>query len=599
MSTRDSRNDHDKDRERHDLLVFLLLLLLGFACLMITAQVAVQPARKWSVSADMLSRLNPNKNADATMLYVEPLSEKALTPWDPNHYLTPMGTAGVVPTMVVGPVLTGTPREAAEAPTLSPSATSTLRTPTPTLTGTPTPTPTLTGTPTPTSTPTPTPTGTPTPTSTPTGTPTATSTSTPVPPTLTSLPPRPTTASPTQTYTPTPTATPTLTPTPVPPPSIFSITPEQGVRSAPVPVVIRGANFFGVPTAMLRTGVSITISAATADTLTGTVPAGLVPGVYALSVTNPDGQSDILSPAYIALNPPSPNTTLETGYVSTFGTAATSPSNGDNDQVQVIFLEIPDTVTNMLYVRIFDPDVGGEHDEQQGAGWDTATTFSLYGGSGAYANPAARQATFATTADPGISTGTWIISQTFAVSDTLNGTWYTFATVNPSQGETVGNKRVFKLSVVGANSGDDGNVYNVALSTDPLTNVAPAGSRVFAYSWTFLLAPDLSQRPPLYPYVPSGTASFEQHNWDMDYVDGTVTLHTPMRDIVIPGSDISGDDVEAQSSHTTQDGEHGATWTVTMEFSFGAGPWNDVTFWAVGNGTDLPIFTHPTMDPPP
>ena len=135
---------------------------------------------------------------------------------------------------------------------------------------------------------------------------------------------------------------------------------------------------------------------------------------------------DLLSPAYIALNPPSPDTTLETGYVLTFGPAATSPGNGDNDQVQVIFLEIPDTVTDTLYVRIFDPDVGegllpGDafFDERHGV-WDTATTFGLYGGSGAYTDPAARQATFATTADPGISTGAMIASQTFTVSGTLN-----------------------------------------------------------------------------------------------------------------------------------------------------------------------------------
>jgi hypothetical protein len=209
-----------------------------------------------------------------------------------------------------------------------------------------------------------------------------------------------------------------------------------------------------MPTARLGASVPIAISAATTDTLTGTVPAGITPGVYALVVQNPDGQSAILSPAYTAL---APATTLETGDLVTFGTAGTSPGNGDNDQVQVIFLTVPNTITDTLYVRILDPDVGGSgvFDERSG-GWDTSTAFSLYGGRDAYSSPAARQATFVPS-HPGISSGTLINSQTFAEDALLDGNWYTLAAVNPNQGEAVGSRYIFKLSVVGANNGDDGN----------------------------------------------------------------------------------------------------------------------------------------------
>jgi hypothetical protein len=349
----------------------------------------------------------------------------------------------------------------------------------------------------------------------------------------------------------------------------------------------------------LGASVSVIISAATADTLTGTVPAGLTPGVYALRVENPDGQSAILSPAYVAFIPVS---TLETGDLVTFGTAPSSPGNGDNDQVQVVFFEIPATVTDTLYIRILDPDVGGSgaFDEQQGGSWNTATNFGLYGGSGAY-DPAARWAMFATTSDPGIRSGSLIISRTFAVSATLDGAWYEFAAVNPTQGEAVGSRRIFKLSVVGANGGDDGNRYNVALSTDPLANVPPAGSRIFAYSWTFPLPRSTSQR--MYPYVRTGAPFFEQHNWDMDGASGTMTLLTPIRSINVPGSAISGNGVEASSSYRVDASEDGATWTVTMNF-FTAGPWDDLTFWAedeagAGVGAALAMFTRPTMSSPP
>jgi hypothetical protein len=361
-----------------------------------------------------------------------------------------------------------------------------------------------------------------------------------------------------------------------------------------VPVTITGTNFFGVPTAALGVNIPISISAATTDTLIGTVPTGSIPGVYALRVTNPDGQFAVLSSAYVVLGP---ETTQETGVVSTFGTAATSPGNGDNDQVQVIFLEIPDTVTDTLYLYIFDPDLGGTLDEQQGGGWDTATTFNLYGGSGAYTDPAARQARFATTGDPGISSGTLIVSQTFAVNDPLNETWYLFATFNPNQGETVGNRRVFKLSVVGANSGDDGNIYNVALSTSGSSpSDAPAGGRIFAYAWTF---PLVSGSPHwLYPYVPLGIEFFEQHNWDMDSPGGAMRLYTPTRNINMSANEISGDNAEASSRYRVDANEYEATWTVTMAFSFSGS--NHLTFWVVdGTGTALATFTRPTAFPPP
>lgn len=346
---------------------------------------------------------------------------------------------------------------------------------------------------------------------------------------------------------------------------------------------------------------SVNVLSATADTITGEVPAGIRPGVYALNVTNPGGCSDTLSPAYTAL---APVTIMETGELMTFGTAPTSPASGDNDQVQVVFIDVPDSVTGPLYIHILDPDVGGDDtfDEQHGA-WDTATAFSLYGGAGAYSDPAARQATFSTTSDPGISSGTLIASQTFAVDGSLDGTWYPFATINDplAQGENRGNRRVFKLSVVGANSGDDGNRYDVAVSTDPsIPNMAPAGSRIFAYSWTIPLARDPSQRPTLYPYVPSGTATFTQHNWDMEYGGGpdTMTLHTPVHDIPVPGSGMSSDNTAASSSHTLGVGEAGATWAVTMQFVSPAS-WNDLTFWASGDGNNLAIFTYPTVSSPP
>jgi len=361
-----------------------------------------------------------------------------------------------------------------------------------------------------------------------------------------------------------------------------------------VPVTITGVNFIPTPAAMLGTSVFITISAATTDTLTGTVPAGLVPGVYALTVRNADGRSGTLSPAYTAFNPPSLDTTLETGYLLTFGPGAPG-TDGDDDHVQVIFFEVPASCSDSLYFRIFDADTGGAVDELHGGG--TTIMYTLRGYTGTYAHFDARSAH---PGPAGINSGTLLTQTVIGDNSAYDNNWaLVFGPYSAAQGESVGSSKVFKLVVEGI-SGNDGNLYNVVLSADPLMNVAPAESRVFAYSWTFPLALDPSQRPPLYPYVSQGTAFLEQHNWDMDYAGGEVTLHTPMRNIGVLGSYISGDGEEAWSSYGVQAGEDGTTWTVTMEFSpSGAASWNDVTFWTAGDGADLAIFTRPTMASPP
>jgi hypothetical protein len=439
--------------------------------------------------------------------------------------------------------------------------------------------------------------------------PTATSTCTPMPTPTTQLPtePRPSdtpapTYTPTPTDTSTPTATPTFTPTPIPPPDIYSITPNQGVNITPVAVTITGANFFGMPTATLGAGILIRISAATTDTLTGTVPAGLAPGVYALRVTNPDGQFDILSPAYIVLSPPSPDTTLASSYLVTYGSDGL-PGDGDNDHVQLVFFDMPDTLTGPLYIRVYDPDTSDALDQSRGV-WDTVVRFTVYGGPGAYSDPAARlpQPT------AGVTSGNEISTVVFSAGGGWIPTWYTFGPLEPTtQAEHINGHYVFKLAVVGE-SGDDGNLYNVALSTQPGANIAPAGARIFAFSWTFVLTN--TDRPRLHPYVGSGVTTFTQNNFDFDWDSGTISICTPGPELVVLGQDISRDAIAFTSfvsSSFVQGTDYamtytGASWAVDFTpFTFTTSlPYNDVTFWGTDqNGTALAIFTRPEIEPPP
>ena len=68
-------------------------------------------------------------------------------------------------------------------------------------------------------------------------------------------------------------------------------------------------------------------------------------------------------------------------FLVTFGKEGKT-SWGDDDFNQIFFFSIPKDFTQQFFIRVFDPDCGGEHDEIQGE-FNTRTMFSVYGGKGA------------------------------------------------------------------------------------------------------------------------------------------------------------------------------------------------------------------------
>jgi len=401
-----------------------------------------------------------------------------------------------------------------------------------------------------------------------------------------------------------------------PAPSVTKIVPITGVNTEMTTVTITGSDFFPTPSARLGVRSLQNVAFISDTTLTAIVPTGIAAGPYDLYVTNPGplAPTDILMDAFTVQNAVIPDTTLETSFLTIYGIGGMPKHEGDNDSVQVIFLEVPSTSTETLYVRIYDPDVGGGGDTEtidaarppsDTKDWDTAITFSLYGGDDAYTHPNARRATFATTTDPGITSGTWITSQTFTQSHpghphAWDHEWFTLQAITPNQGEDVDGKRVFKLSVVGG-PGDDGNRYNVALSTSDTGNIAPSGARIFAYSWTFLLpTPDSLQ---LYPFVASSASTLIQYNLDFDRTpdcDGaSITITTRTGEAhVVPSSSISENGEEATYNLAVPGNEQQATWSVqcTDLSAFR----NDGTLWVTDQGdVPLPIFTRSTTEPAP
>ena len=71
-------------------------------------------------------------------------------------------------------------------------------------------------------------------------------------------------------------------------------------------------------------------------------------------------------------------------YLVTFG-GNSETSWGDDDFCQIFFFMVPESHTEPFYIRVYDPDTGGELDEGKGD-FNTTVKFSVYGGNGAWNN---------------------------------------------------------------------------------------------------------------------------------------------------------------------------------------------------------------------
>ncbi len=198
-------------------------------------------------------------------------------------------------------------------------------------------------------------------------------------------------------------------------------------------------------------------------------------------------------------------------YLVTFGANA-DKSWGDDDFCQIFFFRVPMNQTEPIYVRVFDPDTGGELDEGKGE-FDTQVSFSVYGGEGCWSNEDAQGV------DPigNYKSGNLLASRAFKTSNKYDNRWYTFGPFNPFEGEYVEkfDGRIFKIIAEGL-SGDDGNLYKYFLTTSPKENKEVEGGNIFTYEYTFRLSNNQNNVSQIYPYIDDRTISIEISNYDWD-----------------------------------------------------------------------------------
>ena len=185
---------------------------------------------------------------------------------------------------------------------------------------------------------------------------------------------------------------------------------------------------------------------------------------------------------------------------------------GDDDFVQTFFFVIPESYKKPVYVRVFDPDLGGMYDENHGP-FDSKTKFSVYGGLKAHSDPDAKSP------DPkgNFKSGTLLATKSYGNDKSFDNKWVALGPFNPIDGELqkdIGG-RVFKVVIEGM-EGDDGNLYRLFLSSAADDNKEIEGGNGFAYEYAFRLFDTKGSVSHLYPFVTEKVTAVKIKIFDYD-----------------------------------------------------------------------------------
>ncbi len=273
----------------------------------------------------------------------------------------------------------------------------------------------------------------------------------------------------------------------------------------------------------------------------------------------------------------------------TYGPKART-SEGDPDFRDTIYLAVPDTTKDRLYIRVFDPDTGGAYDLQHGAAFDTRMSFTLFGGPGAGAPPAAPPDATAKSDGrkdaqapaPAEATSLKVLaSGEYGEDPSVDDSWVTLASVMPEQGDHVGDRYVFRLEIVGL-TGEDGNLYEPTVSLRDRRNVAPEGLAMLDWAPTVRI-PRLKVQTELAFDVPADAQRITIHNFDA--ASGEVAFASTWRTVPVAASG-QGDWRAGEVTLLPQ--ERGSTASVVV--SGGVEMPNDLTLYVTDqSGRMLPM----------
>lgn len=299
--------------------------------------------------------------------------------------------------------------------------------------------------------------------------------------------------------------------------------------------------------------------------------------------------SVVCMPLHMALAQRVPNEIENIDFLVTFGPEAHT-SWGDDDFIQIFFFSIPEDHKTPVYIRVFDPDTGGLHDEQKGV-YNTQVRYSVYGGEGAFSHPDSR----AIKPTGNFKAGNLLATKTFGEAPLYDGKWYTFGPFNPQEGEfsTKTGGYIFKIVTEGL-SGDDGNLYYYYLSSQPGDNTAIDGANAFTYNYTFRLKDEPGTVAHLYPYVDDNVIAVVQHNFDFDN-DGEILVYSVAKN---RHKAESGGDNEWKSSKHQITAEERNT-SIDIQMVKGKSKNNNVVIYITNEyAQPMPFYNIPIGGPP-
>ena len=251
-----------------------------------------------------------------------------------------------------------------------------------------------------------------------------------------------------------------------------------------------------------------------------------------------------------------------------YGPAAKT-TEGDHDHREVIYLSVPDNVTERLYLRVYDADTGGAHDTRYGSGWDTEIRYVLHGGAGA-AGPRSAPAA-----------GTVLSDTTVAQQAAADDAWQTLASFRPDSGDHVDGRYVFRLEVTGL-AGDDGNLFGVTLSRRERRDATPAGLAVAAPAPTVRI-PDRQRATELAFDIPPDAERLRIGNFDA--AGGRIAFASTYRTVEL---EPSGQDRWRESAVELLPEERGGPGSLLL--AHGQEMPNDLTVAVTdGHGQSLPL----------
>jgi hypothetical protein len=245
-------------------------------------------------------------------------------------------------------------------------------------------------------------------------------------------------------------------------------------------------------------------------------------------------------------------------FLVTFGKNGET-SWGDDDFNSIFFFTIPKDYNKQFYIKVFDPDCGGENDEIQGF-FDTKTMFSIYGGKGV--DPDKNLASRGLKNGENYKQGNLLASRVFGNEPGYDNGYYSFGPFNPSEGDY--NEKwksyIFKIVCEGI-IGDDGNLYRYFLSRDSNSDLPIEGANAFTYEYTFRMWNNIKSVSHIYPYVDTGIVSIKQRNFDWDDDGVILVVSTYKQGIPLP---ISNEDDEKISIIPVEQAEIGKS----LDFQF-------------------------------